>query len=193
MAVGAVGCSRKPVSFTSSVVLQDLVKPGTEYVSGHRFLATCSVRVSLENVKLEHVREGVGGDLAADNESGATSRSHDATTHASDRRGSGLFAGAVGRSDGVANEANDDVAASNDLDAGRASTLSRTIVTMQLDTIKRERGCRGRKMSKPELRAEGSSFSPRCSAISERMNPTIDSSNQPRSEITILDHRGVSL
>eukprot|EP00927_Polykrikos_kofoidii_P082521 TRINITY_DN8228_c1_g1_i2.p1 TRINITY_DN8228_c1_g1~~TRINITY_DN8228_c1_g1_i2.p1 ORF type:complete len:543 (+),score=56.25 TRINITY_DN8228_c1_g1_i2:44-1630(+) len=170
MAVGAVACSGEPFTFTSSVVLQDLVKPGTQYVSGHRFLATCCVRVSLENVKLEHMRGRVRSDLAADIGSEGARSSCDATTHVSDR-GSGLFAEVFRRSDGGADEANDDVAASDDLSTGKASTLPRIIANMELDTISRKRTCRSKIMSKS----------------SKRMNPTSDLSNQARSNSTIND------
>eukprot|EP00927_Polykrikos_kofoidii_P034907 TRINITY_DN2950_c1_g1_i2.p1 TRINITY_DN2950_c1_g1~~TRINITY_DN2950_c1_g1_i2.p1 ORF type:complete len:586 (-),score=45.04 TRINITY_DN2950_c1_g1_i2:67-1605(-) len=64
MALRAVEHSNESFSFTSTIVLQNLVKPGTAYVAGHRFIAKCSVHLKPEDVAVERRESTDRGDAA---------------------------------------------------------------------------------------------------------------------------------
>eukprot|EP00927_Polykrikos_kofoidii_P086147 TRINITY_DN9571_c0_g2_i2.p1 TRINITY_DN9571_c0_g2~~TRINITY_DN9571_c0_g2_i2.p1 ORF type:complete len:569 (+),score=62.77 TRINITY_DN9571_c0_g2_i2:166-1707(+) len=64
LALRAVEHSNEPFSFTSRIVLQNLVKPGTAFVAGHRFLVNCSVHLGFEDVTVEQMDGTDRGDAA---------------------------------------------------------------------------------------------------------------------------------
>eukprot|EP00927_Polykrikos_kofoidii_P083688 TRINITY_DN8633_c0_g1_i2.p1 TRINITY_DN8633_c0_g1~~TRINITY_DN8633_c0_g1_i2.p1 ORF type:complete len:586 (+),score=80.53 TRINITY_DN8633_c0_g1_i2:149-1906(+) len=139
----AVEATAEQFSFASSMVFQDLVKPGTAYAVGHRFLVECSVCVRFENVS---------SHSAAEDRSAGDSCNYANATDVVGGRGGVVSAEGSGHSASSADEVEGGEAAPSGLEAGRVFAQRRMIANIKLNSIDRIRTCKRNATRKPKLR-----------------------------------------
>eukprot|EP00927_Polykrikos_kofoidii_P008812 TRINITY_DN13682_c0_g1_i4.p1 TRINITY_DN13682_c0_g1~~TRINITY_DN13682_c0_g1_i4.p1 ORF type:complete len:638 (-),score=94.47 TRINITY_DN13682_c0_g1_i4:151-2013(-) len=131
MGIDAVRFSQKEFSFDSIVVLQDLVKPGTAYVPGHRFLAACSMSLAIKDVMSTDFKQSTCGVAAIEVEASISSSCSGEATKTMEQRPTDGKPTCLG-------------VASADLVAANAPSQRRVIASMKVNKIKRIRTGRGK-------------------------------------------------